>query len=304
MSVFPITFSIPKEKIIKCIPEKTKIISNLIPGKLDTYIYNNETEYYNEYRTSFFATTTKKAGWDCMRHYEILANGCIPYFPNIENCPENTMALLPKKLIIQGNELYEKYKNKNINDISIEEKDELNNLISNLLNYTRDYLSTDKIAKYILEKTNHSGVKNVLYLSQNIFPDYLRCVTLHGFKEILGENCHDYPKVPHLYKKDEIDYYLNYYGRGFTYTNLLDETSHNYENDSSIERDIQSKKYDIVIYGSLHRGIPYYDLVSQYYKPNEIIILCGEDCDNGGERHTCVYNDFIGRGNNVFVREL
>jgi hypothetical protein len=47
--------------------------------------YNTEEEYYNEYKKSYFAITTKKCGWDCMRHYEILANGCIPYFLNIEN---------------------------------------------------------------------------------------------------------------------------------------------------------------------------------------------------------------------------
>ena len=47
-----------------------------------------------------------------MRHYEIMANGCIPYFPNIEQCPPNTMALLPKHLIIEGNKLYETVKDK------------------------------------------------------------------------------------------------------------------------------------------------------------------------------------------------
>jgi hypothetical protein len=91
-----ITFSIPEEKIVKDIPNKSKLLSSLIPGNLSTYIYNNEEDYYNEYKKSLFATTILKAGWDCMRHYEILLNGCIPYFPNIENCPKNTMKLFPK----------------------------------------------------------------------------------------------------------------------------------------------------------------------------------------------------------------
>ena len=112
----PITFSIPKEKIYENYNViKTKILSNLIPDFTLNYIYDNEEEYYNEYKTSYFAITRKKAGWDCMRHYEILANGCIPYFLNIENCPKNTMYLLPKKLFIQSNILYEtKFKDKNI----------------------------------------------------------------------------------------------------------------------------------------------------------------------------------------------
>lgn len=65
----PITFSIAEQKIVNIIPKKTKILSSLIPGDISTYIYNTEEEYYKEYQQSYFATTTKKSGWDCMRHY-------------------------------------------------------------------------------------------------------------------------------------------------------------------------------------------------------------------------------------------
>ena len=63
----PIGFSISEEKIVNYIPVKTKILSNLIPGELTTYIYNNETDYYNEYKKSRFAITTKKG-----RRYSLL----------------------------------------------------------------------------------------------------------------------------------------------------------------------------------------------------------------------------------------
>jgi hypothetical protein len=33
-----------------------------------------------------------------MRHYEILGNGALPYFPDIEGCPERTMVNFPKAL--------------------------------------------------------------------------------------------------------------------------------------------------------------------------------------------------------------
>ncbi len=39
-----------------------------------------------------------------------------------------------------------------------------------------------------------------MFLSGDVKIDYLRCLTLHGFKKLLGTNCHDYPIVPHLYK--------------------------------------------------------------------------------------------------------
>jgi hypothetical protein len=293
----PITFSIPSEKI--CLNEnvKKKIISSLIPGDISTYIYNNEQEYYDEYKQSYFAITRQKAGWDCMRHYEILANGCIPYFINIENCPKNTMYLCPKDLFLESNILYEKFKDKNINALTNEEINEYNILQKKLLEYTKNHLTTNKIAKYILEKINLGKVEKILYLSGDTSPDYLRCLTLHGFKELFQQNCHDYPKIPHIYKSNDINYRM-LYGKGLTYTNLLEPIYHNNDLDNSIENDIKSKYYDIIIYGSYHRGMPYYDLINTIYKPNEIILLCGEDA------HCCNYNYYLQRGHNVFVREL
>ena len=53
----------------------------------------------------------------------------------------------------------------------------------------------------------------------------------------------------------------------------------------SVCEDIKNKKYEIVIYGSYHRGMPYYDLV------NEIILLCGEDI-----HWWCDCNHYVERG--------
>lgn len=294
----PITFSISASKVIDTIPTKTKLVSSLIPGNTSTYIYSTETDYYNEYRQSMFATTTKKGGWDCMRHYEILANGSIPYFPNLEACPPNTMALLPKSLILEGNRLYESYKSyTSIDQLTEKDTSDCTSLIQKLLDYTREYLTTKAMASYVLQKSNSTTATRVLYLSQNPTPDYLRCVTLHGFKELLGVHCHDFPKVPHIYKTNTINY-KNLYGKGITYTNLLDPSLHREEWDSSVQQDIRDKKYDIIVYGSYHRGMPFYDLVCSIYKPNEVILLCGEDI------HSCNYSTFVNRGHTVFVREL
>lgn len=95
--LFPISFAIPTCKIFF---NKNKIRDNAFITPLDkkTYIYDNESDYYNDYSLSRFAITTKKAGWDCMRHYEILANGCLPLFYDIDKCPDLTMVSFPKKL--------------------------------------------------------------------------------------------------------------------------------------------------------------------------------------------------------------
>ena len=282
--LYPINFSIPKEKMCETFNVKTKLLSDLIPGNIETYIYNNEEEYYNEYKISYFAITKQKGGWDCMRHYEILANGCIPYFIDIEDCPNNTMTLLPKELLIEGNNLYNKLKIKNINELNEEDINEYNVLRL-------------KIAEYILHKTNFRNAKKILYLSGDTNPDYLRCLTLHGFKTLFGSDCHDYPKIPHIYKSDNINYKL-LYGKGITYTNLLNLVLHNEKLDDTILEDIKNKYYDIIIYGYYHRGMPYYNLISNIYNSNEIILICGEDL------HCYTYNYFINKGNYVFVREL
>jgi hypothetical protein len=293
--LYPINFSIPSEKICEDYIEKTKILSNIIPGDLSTYIYNSEEEYYEEYKKSYFAITKKKAGWDCMRHYEILANGCIPVFIDIEKCPKKTMTMLPKELLIEGKNLYNNLKNKTV--LNEEEKKEYNKLRMKLLEHTKKKLTTDKIASYIIKQTNKENISNILYLSGDINPDYLRCLTLHGFKLLFGSNCHDYPRVPHIYKSTKINY-TKLYGKGITYTNLLEQTLHNDNLDKSIIEDIKNKRYDLIIYGSYHRGMPYYDVISTIYNPNEVILICGEDL------HNCNYKIFLEKGHNVFVREL
>ena len=286
----PITFSIPEEKIVKSFPRKTKLLSNLIPGVLKTYIYKTEKDYYAEYQSSYFAMTIKKAGWDCMRHYEIIANGCLPYFPDIEQCPLFTMVLLPKHLLIRSNTLYQKMKH----NISSNLK-EYSDLWIEMMSYLREYLTTKKVSLSILQRTGNTKVDRILFLSGCIRPDYLRCLTLHGLKSCIGNRCHDYPKLPHMYTDFKGG---PLYGKGFSYSKLLDPCMRNHELDTTIVEDIKMKQYDIIFYGSYHRGMPLYSLVCQYYPSHKIILLCGEDL------HCCDNSDFVKRGHPVFVREM
>lgn len=114
----PISFSIPEEKI--CEPmDKSFDFAPLVPayGHFDdphmkSYIYDDEAEYYKDYQKSSFAYTCKKGkedsldeGWDCMRHYEILACGCVPFFTDIEICPRTTLTNFPKHLCIEAKQI-------------------------------------------------------------------------------------------------------------------------------------------------------------------------------------------------------
>lgn len=107
--ILPISFSIPKHKIVETVYYlKTRDFSYITPGSIEahwpqdsrmTHSYETENAYYADYRNSFFGLTCKKGGWDCMRHYEILGNGCVPIFTDIEWCPNRTLTTLPKDVL-------------------------------------------------------------------------------------------------------------------------------------------------------------------------------------------------------------
>jgi len=138
----PISFAIPTENIIAySFPDKQREQAFIVPGDLSTYIYDREKDYYDGYAISRYAITIKKSGWDCLRHYEILANRCIPYFPGIEKCPMHTMHFFPKTLITETNKLIEAHQ---LNESVAEYYNEL------LYNVTKDRLTTKKLAEYIL----------------------------------------------------------------------------------------------------------------------------------------------------------
>jgi hypothetical protein len=113
----------------------------------------------------------------------------------------------------------------------------------------------------------------------------------------MGENCHDYPKIHHLYKSDKIEYH-KLYGKGISYTNLLDNSKRNDMLDYRIKDDIIGKRYDIIIYGSYTRGMPYYELVSSIYEPNRVVLLYGEDDP------TTDYIKWAVKGHLIFIREF
>lgn len=280
--VYGINFSIPAEKVVTEVPKKTRMESLLIPGKLDTYIYNTEEEYYKQYQESYFAITCKKGGWDCLRHYEIIANGCIPVFINIEQCPTNTLTLYPKELQKEANLFYSTYRYCDLDDEEFLEK--YNILANKFLSYMRQNLTTIRTAEYILRKTGHLDKKKILFISVGSV-DYLRCNVLHGFKSLLGKTCHDFPKVDHLYLKCDgtKNDYSELYGKGMSVTNLLTQDLHDTSVIYNTHRYYDTKEkitqhyFDLIIYGSMTRSLMLYNTVFSNYSPNEIIMLNGDD---------------------------
>lgn len=102
--VLPISFGFPEERIQQPM-DKHSSVAPLIPGELSTYIYNDEAAYYTQYNQSMFGITTKKGGWDCLRHYEIMGSQCVPWFLDIAFCPARTCTTLPKSELLSVNQL-------------------------------------------------------------------------------------------------------------------------------------------------------------------------------------------------------
>jgi len=105
--VWPISFAIPEERIGTTPRQKIKLQAFIDPRDKRTYIHQTEASYYCDYAESLFGVTMKKAGWDCLRHYEIMANGCVPWFLGLESCPPTTMTTVPKQELFAAKELLE-----------------------------------------------------------------------------------------------------------------------------------------------------------------------------------------------------
>lgn len=268
---FPISFAISETKIVPEIPEKTRDFAFIIPGNLNTYIYDNEQDYYQDYQRSFYAITCKKGGWDCMRHYEILANGCIPYFVDLDYCPQNTMHLLPKKLIKEAMNLpgvsYGKINHAVFN------KKRYYEILAELLEYTRKHLSTRGMAQYLLDTIGYSGKGKILFLSWDADGDYLKTAILIGLKQIDPENVIDFPKVDIIYTNYQ-GCTTNMWGKGFTRTKVIDDVP---VDRTDIENRIKNKEFECIIYGYVHHGCMFHDIVKAHYPPEKIAYLDGED---------------------------
>lgn len=283
----PISFSISETKVVSEIPPKDQDFAFIIPGNIRTYIYNTESDYYKDYQRSYFAITCKKGGWDCMRHYEILANGCIPYFINIDKCPPCCMHLLPKELIKQAMRL-EGVSYGKIDHTKFDKK-KYYEILHKLLEHTKQYLTTRSMATYFLQKIRYTGNGPILFLGTNDAEDYLKLCLLIGLKEIYNEKIVDYPKIPYIYTNYAGDT-KKLYGKGFTYTKIIEDIPVNREN---IEQRIKNKEFDLIIYGYVHHGCPFYDLVQRTYPADKIAYICGQD------EHPCPFKELP----NFFLRE-
>lgn len=161
-----INFSIPVQKINKVdVAFKKKmfnkhIVDIEVAGNIkdsfyssigsDKHYFTNESEYYKDLQLSKFGITTKRLGWDCMRHYELAANGAVICFKNLD---EKFTLCAPHGLNNSNSLSYKNYAQL-IGKINALSDEEYGSLLENSYKWIYNN-TTEKVAhKFILDSFN------------------------------------------------------------------------------------------------------------------------------------------------------
>jgi len=251
-------------KFIKRVDQtnKTRLFSPLIPGDTETYIYKDEDSYNNGYGDSCFSFTYKKGGYDCLRHYEILANNSIPYYIDIDEIPSKTMTTFPKSIIknAMGSLMSNCY------DLSSFDK-----YIQELNDYTINNLTCEKTAENfidLLDSLNGRVQNKKVLMINNGVTNYSIMTLAYGLRQNLKSEFVDFPRMSQLYTKEQFNLHI--------------------EDDVHIDREnisdkIKARFYDYVIIGSVgpdettNHIQEYEHLVQSSYKKTEIVYIFGGD---------------------------
>jgi len=154
-----ISFCIPEEKILHTRTKKQKTfarhlidinVAKKVPGSSYAPVFRTELEYYQDLRISKFSVTTKRSGWDCLRHYEIAANQCVPCFKDLELKPKSCA---PHGLIPGKNCLSYKTADELLEQISTMGEKKYNDLLAETYVWAKDNSATQR-AKYLLNQVN------------------------------------------------------------------------------------------------------------------------------------------------------
>jgi hypothetical protein len=314
--VFPLGYAAPDELFLTEVPEKKQLWAEVIPGFKETYRFSDEPSYYQMYANARFAYTWKKGGWDCLRHYEIIANGTIPVFPDLSNCPKETLSQLPKDLIIRANK--ELLPWKELPEYHAKYQDYSKRILAESL----ENASCAAVATRFLKRLGANANQKILFLNCDTNVNYSRELLFIGLSRVqkAGEGvCHSFPRLDFLYDTYPVDQATKCYGKGFGYTRRLNggEAIQSLPNTSAeIEKSISEGYWAFIVYGKMgtDEGVlgtaptcPFWETVSEAYSKEQIAFVYGgdhmQDLNDMGSPHSrhLVKHAALGK---CFVREL
>ena len=186
MPTYPIWFATPKSSIVRSVrTNKTRAFARIIPGVPSTYVYETQAAYYGGYEEAYYAITMRKAGFECERHYEILARGAMPFFLGWQDFLKrpNVSALLPRDLITKAMllpgvpsdaEVERAVLHNDTGALQIRPSPTFSHqyfeVAAAALNWTQNKLTTTHLAKSVLGVVRqHHGrkVRNILFISRS-----------------------------------------------------------------------------------------------------------------------------------------
>lgn len=293
-SVYPIWFSFPLMKV-RPLLEKTKEWATIIPGDLTTYVFTSEDEYMTDYGRSEFAHTWKKGGWDCMRHLEIIASGCIPVFRDIGKCPIYTMIAYPKTLLEAIETNY-----------SMFDKDAYRAHLGELREHFMSFLTCGQTMKLLWKacRSDLSFPRKILFIDDDVpkKPDYLAIMTLVGLYEAWGETSKIHVPFPVNYLFDDFSKAIfnpRWHGKGFTYTRCVSARAR--QKCPRLKRRIMKhiESYDLIVYGEISRSSVLVKKIASRVPKKRLWLIHGRD-KPPTKKELCEWQSL----GTVFVREI
>ena len=218
------------------------------PGRMQTYKYETQAAYYEQYAKSLFAITATKAGVDCLRHYEILASGSVPYFVNVDTLAQQplTMHAFPRELVEQARSLRGVPSAAAVGEAlrtdgalvinrSAFDMRAYCTLRAKLLAHTEAYLTSTTLASYVLEQARLANpmalggsgplaTPRVLFVSSiKVSGDtWQNAFLYHGLVSLLGTRLSSlFGRKEVLYSDFVYPHRFCCYGRGYSYARTL-----------------------------------------------------------------------------------
>ena len=220
---------------------------------MQTYKFDTQHEYYAQYAKSLFAITGPRAGLDCMRHYEILGAGSVPFFVGSEslNAAPLTMHAFPRDLVRQAAALRGVPSEAavatalrtdgalRVNRSAFDMRAYCT-LRAKLLAHTEAFLTTTTLAKYVLEQmrlanpaalggagvvaSSGTSLPRVLFVSTKAVSGdtWQNAFLYHGLVQLLGSRVSSFfGRKEVLFEDFVYPHKFCCYGRGYSYARTL-----------------------------------------------------------------------------------
>jgi hypothetical protein len=208
--VYPLNFSFPRPELMPAkVSDRPHFLSSTIPG--EPFSFDSWDDYLAEYRSAYFALSTKKGGWDTFRHLEILFSGGIPLMPGLGKAHAYSLAHFPKSALVG---VYESL---------VQDGPALPGPLTQQFfrDFSREHLSSEAMAQYVLQLTGLQS-SSILFVDESLpaRTDYLSAFTYIGLKQATGHRTQAAFEPLYLFDDFAGDT-STLYGRGFGYSRSI-----------------------------------------------------------------------------------